>query len=229
MTNTGGSVLTINKSKPPFGGEFTALSSLQEGTTIAPGDTLTETVEFAPTVAGPASGEWSITGNDASGLQLVDFTGNGVAPPATTTTATTTTSTNTTTTPSQGASTPARTTPRAPTLWPATIHAATRGAYITYTALSRRSSHFTLKREAVGRRSGGRCVAATGRKSHLARCTRWVTVTVFTHADALGVNKILLVDAMPGYRLIRGTYRLRSVLDDSSGHPHGFMTEFKIT
>jgi iron transport multicopper oxidase len=230
LTNTGGSVLTINKSKPPFGGEFTAVSSLQEGTTIAPGDTLTETVEFAPTASGPASGVWSITADDASGLQQVEFTGDGEAPPGPTTTSTTATSTHTTTTPAHGATAPAHTKPRAPTIWPsATIDAANRRSYITYTAVLRRPSRFTLERQSVGRRSGGRCVPATGRNSHLATCTRWVTVKVFTHADTLGVDKIWLVDLMPGNRLVRGTYRLRSALDDSNGHPRSFITRFKIT
>ena len=79
LTNTGGTAVTITKSKPPSGGEFAATSSLEEGTTIAPGETLTETVSFAPTSAGAASGTWVINGDDASGLHEVSFSGVGTA------------------------------------------------------------------------------------------------------------------------------------------------------
>jgi iron transport multicopper oxidase len=77
ITNTGGTNVSITKSKPPGGGEFAATTSLAEGTTIAPGETLTETVAFAPTAPGPASGVWLINGNDTTGLHEVTFSGVG--------------------------------------------------------------------------------------------------------------------------------------------------------
>ncbi len=80
VTNTGGSDITITKSKPPSGGAFAATSSLQEGTTIAAGQTLTETVTFTPTWPGYAAGTWQITGDDSSGLHQVQFTGTGSVP-----------------------------------------------------------------------------------------------------------------------------------------------------
>jgi hypothetical protein len=78
VTNTGGTTVTIEKSKPPTGGEFTATSTLAEGTTIAPGETLTEQVAFAPTALGPASAVWPINGNDTTGLRNVRFSGVGI-------------------------------------------------------------------------------------------------------------------------------------------------------
>ncbi|MCW3028692.1 MAG: hypothetical protein JWN81_1903 [Solirubrobacterales bacterium] len=83
VTNTGGTNVSITKSKPPLGGGFTATTTLSEGTTIKPGETLTESVSFAPTVAGPASGVWLLNGNDTTGLHEVKFSGTGVAPPQT--------------------------------------------------------------------------------------------------------------------------------------------------
>jgi hypothetical protein len=79
IANTGGTNITIAKSKPPGGGEFAATTTLAEGTTIAPGETLTETVTFAPTAAGPASGVWLINGGDSTGLHEVSFSGVGAA------------------------------------------------------------------------------------------------------------------------------------------------------
>ena len=48
ISNVGGSTVTIEKSKPPFGAAFTAATSLPEGTTINPGQTLTESISVCP-------------------------------------------------------------------------------------------------------------------------------------------------------------------------------------
>jgi hypothetical protein len=80
ISNTGGVPVTITKSKPPTGGAFTATTTLAEGTTIAPGQTLTESVVFAPNAAGALSGTWAINGDDSTGLHEVSFTGVGSVP-----------------------------------------------------------------------------------------------------------------------------------------------------
>jgi iron transport multicopper oxidase len=77
IENVGGESVEITKSKPPTGGVFTATSALSEGTTIAPGELLTESVRFAPTSAGAAEAVWQINGNDTSGLHEVHFRGIG--------------------------------------------------------------------------------------------------------------------------------------------------------
>ncbi len=83
ITNTGGTAVPINKSKPPIGGEFQPATELSEGTTIQAGETITERVAFAPTQLGPAvPGEWLITGEDTTGPHVVLFTGIGVNAPA---------------------------------------------------------------------------------------------------------------------------------------------------
>jgi len=78
LTNTGGTNLTITKSKPPTGGAFAATTSLSEGTTIKPGETLTESVTFTPGAPGYAAASWPINGDD--GLHEVRFTGTGTVP-----------------------------------------------------------------------------------------------------------------------------------------------------
>lgn len=77
VSNTGGSAVTITKSKPPVGGDFTALTLLQEGETINPGQSITETVTFSPSAEGPRSGTWVINGDDGAGLHEVVFSGVG--------------------------------------------------------------------------------------------------------------------------------------------------------
>ncbi|MCW3056080.1 MAG: Pyrrolo-quinoline quinone [Solirubrobacterales bacterium] len=85
VSNVGGTRVTIMKSKPPIGGAFVAASPLPEGTAIEPGESLTETVAFAPSVAGEATATWPINGDDHTGLHDVQFSGMGIvlAPPAT--------------------------------------------------------------------------------------------------------------------------------------------------
>ena len=78
ISNSGGLPVKINISKPPIANEFHATTSLPEGeSTIEPGETVTETVSFAPTVVGAAGDEWRIAGQDASGLHEVRFSGEG--------------------------------------------------------------------------------------------------------------------------------------------------------
>jgi iron transport multicopper oxidase len=77
ITNTGGTTVLITKSKPPSGGDFAPITSLPEGTTIAAGETLTETVAFTPTSTGPKEGVWTINGDDTTGLREVRFLGVG--------------------------------------------------------------------------------------------------------------------------------------------------------
>ncbi|MCW3069525.1 MAG: hypothetical protein JWL67_2150 [Solirubrobacterales bacterium] len=84
VTNNGGTSVAIMKSKPPTGGAFSATTSLPEGTTIEPGESVTETVAFTPAVTGAAAGAWQITGNDTTGPHEVRFSGVGAIPsPAT--------------------------------------------------------------------------------------------------------------------------------------------------
>jgi hypothetical protein len=83
IKNTGGSAVPLTRSKPPIGGAFTATTSLPEGTTIEPGESVTETVKFAPTSPGAESGVWDLNGEkDTNGEQEVKFMGEGVLPPA---------------------------------------------------------------------------------------------------------------------------------------------------
>jgi hypothetical protein len=78
VANTGGTTVTVTKSKPPTGGAFAATTSLEEGTTVSPGESRLETVDFAPTSTGPAGATWAINADDGAGLHEVAFTGTGV-------------------------------------------------------------------------------------------------------------------------------------------------------
>jgi hypothetical protein len=74
VSNTGGTNLTITKSKPPVASIFLATTSLPEGTVIVPGSSLTETVSAAPTSSGSFSDLWTINGDDGGTARVVTFT-----------------------------------------------------------------------------------------------------------------------------------------------------------
>ncbi len=79
ITNTGNLVLTITKAAPPAG-QFGAPTPVAEGQQLDPGETLTQSITFTPTLAGAGTGSYLITGNDGQGAQTVSFTGRAVAP-----------------------------------------------------------------------------------------------------------------------------------------------------
>jgi hypothetical protein len=81
VSNIGGTAITITKSKPPSLNAFHAVGTLAEGTTIQPGQVLTETVAFTPTSAVVSSDRWVINGSGVSTLTDVAFSGTGVAAP----------------------------------------------------------------------------------------------------------------------------------------------------
>jgi iron transport multicopper oxidase len=231
ISNVGGTTVTINKSKPPFGGAFGASTSLPEGTAIAPGQTVTETVTFTPTSAGPASAAWLITGNDVTGPQQVQFSGVGTAvassaggspspggpPPQT-----------------AGSGGPGTTVaplppPHAPRFVPARVRAnRVSGLYVTYTARVSGVSRFVLERAAPGRRTAHGCVPVTAHNRSLRPCTRFVLVRTFTHRDNIGAARLRLTAYVRARQLRAGTYRLRSVLLDAAGHKYTLSTGLRI-
>jgi MYXO-CTERM domain-containing protein len=79
VSNTGGSQVTVTKSKPPGTGVgFTNTDNLQEGSTIGPGKTRTLHVQFQPQQAGPATDHWTINADGDQGVLTLELTGTGV-------------------------------------------------------------------------------------------------------------------------------------------------------
>ncbi len=222
--------MTIEKSKPPFGGAFAATSSLPEGIAIDPGKSVTETVTFTPTTTGPASGAWQMNGDDGSGLHQVQFTGIGAAGASTASTA----ASGSPTAPGGSGATsagakPSPLLPAAPRFVPSrAMTTRLTGVHITYTARFAGVSRFVLEHSTVGRASGHGCVAVSRRNRSDQRCTRFVTVAIFTRRDRVGANTLRLTSYVPLRKLAAGTYRLNSELRDSAGGKHSFMATLRI-
>jgi iron transport multicopper oxidase len=221
ITNSGGTNVTITKSKPPFGGAFVPTTSLPEGTTIAPGQTLTEGVTFTPSALGPFTGTWDITGDDGSGLHQLRLTGTGVTP-------TSPGGPGGSTGPPSGGQhvTNALVAPR---IVPATSSTtAVRGVYITYTANAAATSRFTLQRQTGGHLQRHRCVAPTRHNHSAPSCTRYVSVAAFTHRDRVGSNRVRLTAHVRAAKLVPGIYRLRAVVTDAAGRRHTFYALLRV-
>ena len=222
ITNSGGSNVTIQKSKPPFGGAFAPTTSLPEGTTIAPGQKLTEGVTFTPSALGPFTGTWEITGDDGSGPHQVRLTGRGVTP----------------TLPGGPGGSAGGPPPGgqhvskaliAPKIVPTRSNTtAVRSIYITYTANAAATSRFTLQHKTAGRLQRHRCAAPSRHNRTAPACTRFVSVAVFTHRDRVGVNRVRLTAHVRAAKLVPGTYRLRAVLTDTAGHRHTFYALLRV-
>jgi hypothetical protein len=223
ITNAGGTTVTINRSKPPFGGAFTATTSLPEGTTIGPGQTLTESVTFSPTAIGPASGTWQLNGDDVTGAHQVQFTGTGGFASST---AAGSAAGGVSSGPSHG---PGPSLPRAPRFQPSTVTMGHLAAVrIAYTAKLGGVSRFVLQRAVSGRRGAHGCVAANAANRSRPGCTRFITVTTFIHRGGAGANRLRLGAFVALRRLVAGQYRLKSILLDSAGGPHTYLTSLRI-
>ena len=75
--NTGGTDITILRSKPGTGGWFLRGAELYEGAPLAAGASVVIPIEFAPMGAGPQSAYWTLNSNGLGGLQSLTFTGIG--------------------------------------------------------------------------------------------------------------------------------------------------------
>jgi iron transport multicopper oxidase len=77
LSNGGGQRLTITLSKPPAAGVGFTGSDLQEGTSLAPDESMDVNVTFAPVVNGDVSDHWRLNADGDQGVQNVIFVGTG--------------------------------------------------------------------------------------------------------------------------------------------------------
>ena len=77
ISNGGGQRLTITRSKPPASGVGFTGSDLPEGSSLAPGESVTLSVTFAPTANGDAMDHWDLNADGDQGAQTVVLRGTG--------------------------------------------------------------------------------------------------------------------------------------------------------
>ncbi len=81
VSNAGLTAVVITKSKPPILGAFHAISTLDEGIILQPGESKTLAVCFTPIAAGVYTDSWTINSDSSTGLQTITFTGTAQAKP----------------------------------------------------------------------------------------------------------------------------------------------------
>jgi iron transport multicopper oxidase len=210
VANTGGTAVTINKSKPPAGGPFSASTQLPEGTSVAAGATSTETVRFAPGAPGPAGDRWDITGDDGSGPHTVTFAGTGGRSPGAAPDATGAGLVGLLVPPTGGA---ARI--LAFTLAPERFRApgsrarAPGSALVRYRLSGPGRVRFTAQRAEVGLVRGRACLTRVRPRRGERQCTRYVSLPgALVRSSAGGVGTLSFTGWIGGRRLAPGSYRL---------------------
>jgi hypothetical protein len=81
LTNVGDAPVVIEKSKPPTSPAFQPLTSLPEGTIIAPGASSEQIIRVSPDVVGPETDAWVINADDGVGVRQLSLSVTGYMPP----------------------------------------------------------------------------------------------------------------------------------------------------
>lgn len=93
------------------------------------------------------------------------------------------------------------------------------GTTISYRDGTAATATFAVQRPATGRKSSGHCVRPKRANRRKPRCTRWVTVGRFRHADAAGLNTLRFSGRVNGHKLSPGRYRLSITARVGNGTP----------
>lgn len=92
------------------------------------------------------------------------------------------------------------------------------GTTIAVTLSERATVRLAVQRAFIGRRSGGRCLAATRRtRRAAARCTRWVAARTLTRSLAAGRTGVAFSARFGGRALPTGAYRVAATATDGAG------------
>ena len=108
------------------------------------------------------------------------------------------------------------------------VAAAARGTRIGYDISAAATTTFTVQRPTVGRKKGAGCVRARRRPPKAKRCTRYVRVGAFTHADVAGKSRFRFTGRVGGRKLKPGAYRLRAVPRNSAGAGRAVTKRFRV-
>ncbi len=102
------------------------------------------------------------------------------------------------------------------------------GAKISYRDSQAATTTFTVLRPTSGRMQGKSCKKPSKRNRHGRRCTLYVPLGTFTHADKAGANSLHFSGRLKGKRLSPGTYRLQAIAHDAAGNGTAIDKSFKI-
>jgi hypothetical protein len=102
------------------------------------------------------------------------------------------------------------------------------GAKIGYRDSQTATATFTVLRPTSGRMQGRSCRKPSKHNRHGRRCTLYVAVGSFTHADKATANSFHFSGRLKGKRLAPGTYRLQAIAHDAAGNSAAVDKSFTI-
>jgi hypothetical protein len=102
------------------------------------------------------------------------------------------------------------------------------GASISYRDSQPASTMFTVLRARRGVRRGTSCVKPRTPTTTSRRCTRYVKVGSFRHADRLGTNRFRFTGRVGRHKLRPGRYRLKAVPRFGGQNGHASRTSVRI-
>ena len=75
---------------------------------------------------------------------------------------------------------------------------------------------------------GRSCKKSSKKNRHGRRCTYYVPLGSFTHADKAGTNSLHFSGRLHGRKLAKGSYRLQAIAHDAAGNGPASLKGFKI-
>lgn len=102
------------------------------------------------------------------------------------------------------------------------------GAIVSYTASQPATTTFTVQRPAAGRRQAGKCTKPSKSNHKRKRCTRYLSLGSFTHADIAGADRFRFTARLHGHKLKPGKYRLQAIPRNAAGTGPRTYTPFRV-
>jgi len=119
-----------------------------------------------------------------------------------------------------------------PSAFSAAVHGASiskaGGTKVSYVDSETATSTFTVFAASGGRIQGRSCVKPGRHNRRGKRCTRYVALGTFTHADAAGANSFHFSGRLKGRKLARGLYKLQAIATNGNGKSLPVAVAFSI-
>jgi hypothetical protein len=104
-----------------------------------------------------------------------------------------------------------------------------RGTTFRFTLSEAAAVRIAFERKTIGRKVGGRCLAATPARRKRTKCTRYVSARSISAPAVAGANAVKFSGRIRGSALKPGSYRASVVATDAGGHRSGVGTvRFKV-
>jgi hypothetical protein len=102
------------------------------------------------------------------------------------------------------------------------------GTTVSYRDSQAGTTTFTVLRPVAGRKQGKTCKRQGKANRHGKRCSLYIVLGSFTHADSAGGNHLHFSGRLKGRKLAKGSYRLQAIPHGAAGNGGAVSREFTI-